>query len=262
MAYLEQSTRYVPYTDRPNGRWKYHVPCELDGTPDSATASSRTHGPRLRDLRAMDPGGGGHFRRRYPKTSETTPTRVYRVGDPRQGARHARGLLPAATTSNVGLYGTGQALRGAAAPDVCAPAGRSARPCGGDARRTARGHPGVSRARRPAGSRRPLDRLPARRLARAFETAAAHATGCSRHRSEARDEVTLTEFDPDGETQGGGVGAVQRVGATRRPDRWRSRRALLSGRSRRRCCAPTPARAPTGGTNRDAPSSGRATAST
>ena len=29
MAYLEQSTRYVPYTDKPNGRWKYHVPAEL-----------------------------------------------------------------------------------------------------------------------------------------------------------------------------------------------------------------------------------------
>jgi thymidylate synthase ThyX len=33
MAYLEQSTRYVPYTDRPNGRFKYHVPAELDGHP-------------------------------------------------------------------------------------------------------------------------------------------------------------------------------------------------------------------------------------
>src|SRR6202022_3625972 len=31
MAYLEQSTRYVPYTDRPGGRFKYHVPAELDG---------------------------------------------------------------------------------------------------------------------------------------------------------------------------------------------------------------------------------------
>src|SRR5713101_6061419 len=29
MAYLEQSTRYVPYTDRPGGRWKYHVPAEI-----------------------------------------------------------------------------------------------------------------------------------------------------------------------------------------------------------------------------------------
>src|SRR5437867_9617958 len=33
MAYLEQSTRYVPYTDQPDGRWKYHVPVELDGHP-------------------------------------------------------------------------------------------------------------------------------------------------------------------------------------------------------------------------------------
>src|SRR6185369_2754351 len=33
MAYLEQSTRYVPYTDRPNGRWKYHVPAELEASP-------------------------------------------------------------------------------------------------------------------------------------------------------------------------------------------------------------------------------------
>src|SRR5438309_1985474 len=33
MAYLEQSTRYVPYTDRPNGRWKYHVPAELERSP-------------------------------------------------------------------------------------------------------------------------------------------------------------------------------------------------------------------------------------
>src|SRR5437762_6613482 len=33
MAYLEQSTRYVPYTDRPHGRWKYHVPTEVARTP-------------------------------------------------------------------------------------------------------------------------------------------------------------------------------------------------------------------------------------
>src|SRR2546426_5062644 len=33
MAYLEQSTRYIPYDDRPGGHWKYHVPAELDGHP-------------------------------------------------------------------------------------------------------------------------------------------------------------------------------------------------------------------------------------
>src|SRR5436189_3596551 len=36
MAYLEQSTRYVPYTDKPGGRWKYHVPAELEGTSHQA----------------------------------------------------------------------------------------------------------------------------------------------------------------------------------------------------------------------------------
>src|SRR5439155_15378934 len=31
MAYLEQSTRYVPYADKLHGRWRYHVPAEIDG---------------------------------------------------------------------------------------------------------------------------------------------------------------------------------------------------------------------------------------
>src|SRR5438445_6948908 len=33
-AYLEQSTRYVPYDDRPGGRWRYHVPRELATLPE------------------------------------------------------------------------------------------------------------------------------------------------------------------------------------------------------------------------------------
>src|SRR5207302_7495662 len=30
-AYLEQSTRYLPYDDRPGGRFRYHVPAEIGG---------------------------------------------------------------------------------------------------------------------------------------------------------------------------------------------------------------------------------------
>ena len=33
MAYLEQSTRYIPYTEQRGGRWRYLVPAELDGHP-------------------------------------------------------------------------------------------------------------------------------------------------------------------------------------------------------------------------------------
>src|SRR5436189_2856259 len=36
MAYLEQSTRYVPYTDSSGGRWNYHDPKELEGTSHQA----------------------------------------------------------------------------------------------------------------------------------------------------------------------------------------------------------------------------------
>src|SRR5438132_12702419 len=35
-AYLEQSTRYVPYDDRPGGRWRYHVPPEIEDHPTLA----------------------------------------------------------------------------------------------------------------------------------------------------------------------------------------------------------------------------------
>src|SRR5437588_3930647 len=32
-GYLEQSTRYVPYYDRPGGRWRYMVPDEVQSEP-------------------------------------------------------------------------------------------------------------------------------------------------------------------------------------------------------------------------------------
>src|SRR5437870_1692933 len=58
MAYLEQSTRYIPYDDRPGGRYRYHVPDELDGplreryvrTLDRAFDTYREWLPRMRPL--------------------------------------------------------------------------------------------------------------------------------------------------------------------------------------------------------------------
>src|SRR4051812_743873 len=76
MAYLEQSTRYVPYTDRPHGRWKYHVPAELDGSP------LRDRFEHLLD-RAFEtyarwiPALESHFRAKYPKAPEDSDG-VYR----------------------------------------------------------------------------------------------------------------------------------------------------------------------------------------
>ncbi len=107
MAYLEQSTRYVPYTDRPGGRWKYVVPEELNGSPfrgryeaalDRAFETYARWIPPVEDL----------FRRKYPKDPKDSDG-VYRAAIRAKALDTLRGLLPAATQSNVGLFGTGQA---------------------------------------------------------------------------------------------------------------------------------------------------------
>src|SRR5579862_2318596 len=108
MAYLEQSTRYVPYTDKPDGRWKYHIPAEIGASPlaDRFTA--------VMDL-AFDtyarwiPTFESHFKARYPKADDDSDA-MYRAVIRAKALDTLRGLLPAATTSNLGLFGTGQAF--------------------------------------------------------------------------------------------------------------------------------------------------------
>lgn len=110
MAYLEQSTRYVPYTARPGGRWRYLVPAELDQAPPWL----RERYARTLDLafetyaRWIEPLQG-HFRARYPNAAGD-PEPVYRAAIRAKALDTLRGLLPAATQSNLGVYGSGQAF--------------------------------------------------------------------------------------------------------------------------------------------------------
>jgi thymidylate synthase ThyX len=106
MAYLEQSTRYVPYTDRPDGRWKYHLPAELDDHPlgsryvDTLDRAFETYARWIDPMRE-------YWSRRFPKPpSESDP--AYRATVRARALDSLRGLLPAATRSNVGIFGTGQ----------------------------------------------------------------------------------------------------------------------------------------------------------
>jgi thymidylate synthase ThyX len=104
MAYLEQSTRYIPYDDRPGGHYRYHVPEELTGalreqyvaTLDRAFDVYREWLPRLRAF----------YEGKHPRAGEAEG--VYRATIRAKALDTLRGLLPAATTSNVGIYGTGQ----------------------------------------------------------------------------------------------------------------------------------------------------------
>src|SRR6059036_2904246 len=108
MAYLEQSTRYVPYTDRPNGQCKYHVPAELDRSP-RRDLFVRTLDTAFATYARWIPAMEAHFRARYPKAPEDSEG-VYKSVIRAKALDTLRGLLPAATTSNVGLFGTGQAF--------------------------------------------------------------------------------------------------------------------------------------------------------
>ena len=108
MAYLEQSTRYVPYTDRPNGRWKYHVPAEIART-SLAARFARTMDLAFETYARWIPALEAHFRAKYPKSADDSDA-VYRSVIRAKTLDTLRGLLPAATTSNVGLFGTGQAF--------------------------------------------------------------------------------------------------------------------------------------------------------
>jgi len=106
MAYLEQSTRYIPYDDRPDGRYRYHVPAELTGalreryvaTLDRSFDTYRAWLPKLRAF----------YERKFPRDPAESET-VYRMTIRAKALDTLRGMLPAATTSNVGIYGTGQA---------------------------------------------------------------------------------------------------------------------------------------------------------
>src|SRR5438309_6104356 len=96
MAYLEQSTRYIPYDDRPGGRWRYTVPEEVEANHDLAgrfratlddafETYARWLGPLQEHLRAQTP--------RNPADSDV----VYRLTIRAKACDALRGLLPAAT---------------------------------------------------------------------------------------------------------------------------------------------------------------------
>jgi thymidylate synthase ThyX len=107
MAYLEQSTRYIPYTERRGERWRYLVPAELDGHPrrpqfiEIMNAAFEIYARWIDPMRAW-------FERRYPKSPGDSDA-VYRSAIRAKALDTLRGLLPASTQSNLGLYGTGQA---------------------------------------------------------------------------------------------------------------------------------------------------------
>jgi len=107
MAYLEQSTRYVPYDDQPGGRWRYSLPPEVEMAGLAAEYSrvlDRAFETYARWLEPMQ----AFYRRLFPRDPNDSEF-VYRSTIRAKACDTLRGLLPAATRTNIGIYGTGQA---------------------------------------------------------------------------------------------------------------------------------------------------------
>ncbi|HET7876037.1 MAG TPA: FAD-dependent thymidylate synthase [Methylomirabilota bacterium] len=196
MAYLEQSTRYVPYTDRPDGRWKYHVPAELDGHPlraryvETLDRAFETYARWIEPMREF-------WSARFPRPAGESDA-AWRMTIRAKALDSLRGLLPAATRSNVGIYGTGQAyeallLRMRAQPlrevqdyaELMLAELRKVIPA--FLKRLDRPERGGAWARYLAETRRAMEEA-ARRVLAAVEP-------------EPRAEVTLTDWDPEGEVK-------------------------------------------------------------
>ena len=121
MSYLEQSTRYLAYDERVHGRYRYHRP------PGVMTSSAGTryigdvdrmfdaYGDMVRRMTAWltdhhdaSPsvaGADGTGSSVAAKGGDLARRRAIRA----QAFDAARGLLPAASLSNVGIFGSGQA---------------------------------------------------------------------------------------------------------------------------------------------------------
>lgn len=105
-AYLEQSTRYIPYDSRFGGRYRYF----RDPSVLSSSLGTRYVGDldRMFDTyAALTPLIGDHVRRVSPKSAGDSDF-VYRNAVRAKALDAVRGILPAAAQSNVGIYGSGQ----------------------------------------------------------------------------------------------------------------------------------------------------------
>ena len=108
MSYLEQSTRYISYDSRLGGRYRYFR--------DPALLSSRFGTRYVGDMDRMFDAYSllltkvtEHVRDTVPRDPADSDF-VYRQATRAKALDAVRGVLPASSLSNVGIYGTGQAF--------------------------------------------------------------------------------------------------------------------------------------------------------
>ncbi len=106
-AYLEQSTRYIAYDQRLGDGYRFFLPPEVEESPlrdDYLAMMNRL----FETYREMRPVMIQYFTQRHPRR-EGDPAWIHRAAIRAKAFDSIRGLLPASTLSNMGIYATGQA---------------------------------------------------------------------------------------------------------------------------------------------------------
>ena len=105
-AYLEQSTRYIAYDDKPDGRYRYYRDPDIMAS-EHATAYVETMDGVFDTYAALLPRVIAWAQRRFPRADGVSEA-AHRNAIKAKACDVLRGLLPAATVSNVGIYASGQ----------------------------------------------------------------------------------------------------------------------------------------------------------
>jgi thymidylate synthase ThyX len=108
-SYLEQSTRYIRLDDRPGGRHRYHRPAPVMADPELGPRYVTTLDAAFDRYSALIPRLVEHFGGAVPDDPGTPPAARERAVRAR-ALDALRGLLPAATEANVGIFASGQAF--------------------------------------------------------------------------------------------------------------------------------------------------------
>jgi thymidylate synthase ThyX len=107
-SYLEQSTRYIAYDERLGGRYRYYRDADILRSPLATRYVADMD--RLFDTYAeLARQVTDHVRRETPKAANDSDF-VYRQAVRAKAFDAVRGILPAGSISNVGIYGSGQAF--------------------------------------------------------------------------------------------------------------------------------------------------------
>jgi len=109
-AYLEQSTRYIAYDDRPGGHWRYYRDPDVLAGPHGV-AYVEALDAIFASYAELVPVALDWVRREHPRDDQTSEF-AWRNATKAKALDLLRGLLPAATTSNVGMFATGQSYEG------------------------------------------------------------------------------------------------------------------------------------------------------